>query len=369
MKYRTSSSFIQKGITLVEVLLAIAVGSLLLIGLTEIFVSNKSTYNIQESLSRLQENARFAVQVLTKDIRMANFLGCAQKNYNTSNVLISSAYRNVLDTEDDSDNLMWNYETGMQGFESVSGGFIPNRLDEIIGGVSPDESSDVISIKIAQEDGFSLKQDMADTEDDDDNYADNEKLKIVTNNATSLGPGDIAIITDCTTTTVFQITGFSNEGNGEGTIEHAANDVSTGLSPGNYSDRLGYQFLEGAKVIPVETITYFVRDESLFRQIGRNSPQALIEGVDSIQVTYGLDSARSDERADVYHTADTIDGLDAWRQVVSVRIGLLLRTTDEVAPEKDAKIYQVNGQDIDPIDDRRLRRLFSTTIALRNRTP
>ena len=362
----------QKGIALVEVLLAIAIGSLLLIGLTEIFVSNKATYNMQEGLSRLQENARFALQTITKDFRMTNFLGCAQKNYNANNALLSTAYREVL-KEDDPAKLMWTYETGIQGFEAAGGNFIPDRLDEILVGDTPDEGSDIISLKIARGNGYSLKQDMADS-DDDDNYADNESLNVLTNNTTSLRAGDIAIITDCTTTTLFQVTGFSNAGDGEATIDHVKDQ---GDPPQNDSDRLGYPFFQGARVLPVETTSYFVRDGFLWRQIRRNGStnmnsvksDKLIDGVDSMQITYGLDSARSDERADVYHTADTIDGLDAWRQVVSVRIGLLLRTNDEVMPGKDTKVYRVNGQDIDLADDRRFRRIFTNTIALRNRTP
>jgi type IV pilus assembly protein PilW len=371
MKYRTFFSFIQQGLTLVEVLLAIAIGSLLLIGLTEIFVSNKATYNMQEGLSRLQENARFALQVMSKDFRMANFLGCAQKNYNANNALVSAAYRNVL--KDDPSNLMWTFDAGIQGFEAAGGGFIPDRLDEILAGPPPDEGSDIISLKIARGNGYSLKKDMTDSGDDDDKYDDNESLEVLTNNTTSLKAGYIAIITDCTTTTLFQVTSFSSESSGEATVDHV---IEVG-APGNESDRLGYPFLQGARVIPVETTSYFVRDGFLWRQTRKNgsiSPDSidsdkLIDGVDSMQVTYGLDSARNDERADVYHTADTIDGLGAWRNVVSVRIGLLLRTADEVTPGKDTKVYQVNGQDIDPVDDRRLRRIFSNTIALRNRTP
>ncbi|MFQ5469239.1 MAG: PilW family protein [Gammaproteobacteria bacterium] len=67
----------QRGITLVELMVALVVSLILLAGVIQIFSSNQATYRLQEALSRLQENGRFAIEHLQKDIRIAGFPGNA----------------------------------------------------------------------------------------------------------------------------------------------------------------------------------------------------------------------------------------------------------------------------------------------------
>jgi len=63
----------QQGMTLVEIMIALLLGAFLLAGVMQIFLSTKRTYQMQENMSRLQENGRFAMEFLNRDIRMAGF--------------------------------------------------------------------------------------------------------------------------------------------------------------------------------------------------------------------------------------------------------------------------------------------------------
>ncbi|NOY63640.1 MAG: prepilin-type N-terminal cleavage/methylation domain-containing protein [Gammaproteobacteria bacterium] len=63
----------QTGVSLIELLIAAAIGAILLAGLWQVFVSNKRSYLIQEELSRLQESGRLAISALSTDIRASNF--------------------------------------------------------------------------------------------------------------------------------------------------------------------------------------------------------------------------------------------------------------------------------------------------------
>ena len=67
----------QTGFTLVEVLVAVTISMILLVGVIQIFATTKRTYRLDESLARLQENGRFATDILARDVRMAGFQGCA----------------------------------------------------------------------------------------------------------------------------------------------------------------------------------------------------------------------------------------------------------------------------------------------------
>ena len=55
------------------------------------------------------------------------------------------------------------------------------------------------------------------------------------------------------------------------------------------------------------------------------------------------------------------------RNVRSVRIAMVFSSNDSVASALDTKTYTVLNTTYDPVDDRRLRRVYTTTVTLRNR--
>src|SRR5690606_11855604 len=61
--------------TLVELMVALAIGSFLLIGAITVFLQSRATFRVADSVSRLQENARFVLDALEPDIRMASYFG------------------------------------------------------------------------------------------------------------------------------------------------------------------------------------------------------------------------------------------------------------------------------------------------------
>lgn len=68
----------QQGISLIELLIAMALGSILLIGLISLYASNKNTYQMTQAAARLQEDGRIAIQIMSRDIRMAGYVGCGK---------------------------------------------------------------------------------------------------------------------------------------------------------------------------------------------------------------------------------------------------------------------------------------------------
>ncbi|MCK5898128.1 MAG: prepilin-type N-terminal cleavage/methylation domain-containing protein, partial [Methylococcales bacterium] len=69
----------QSGMTLIEIMIAMLIGVFLLGGVMQIFMSSRQSYRMQDNLSRMQENGRFAMDFLTRDIRMAGHQGCTTK--------------------------------------------------------------------------------------------------------------------------------------------------------------------------------------------------------------------------------------------------------------------------------------------------
>ncbi len=66
----------QSGISLIEVLLACALGLCLMAGFIQIYLSIKKTYGMQQAIAYIQENQRFAAHFLNENIRMAGYSSC-----------------------------------------------------------------------------------------------------------------------------------------------------------------------------------------------------------------------------------------------------------------------------------------------------
>jgi type IV pilus assembly protein PilW len=64
---------IEKGFSLVEIMIATSLSLVLIGGVLQIYQSSKTTYNLQNELADLQENERVALDVLNSNIRMAGF--------------------------------------------------------------------------------------------------------------------------------------------------------------------------------------------------------------------------------------------------------------------------------------------------------
>jgi type IV pilus assembly protein PilW len=94
----------------------------------------------------------------------------------------------------------------------------------------------------------------------------------------------------------------------------------------------------------------------------------IISGVENMQVRYGEDTSLNGA-VDLYRNANQIGD---WQRVLSARVGLLLRSPesrDSSAPV-NTTAYDVSGDgntDFTAPGDRRMRMIFSGTVALRNR--
>lgn len=65
----------ESGLSLIELMITLVVSLLLLGGLIQIYLSNKQSYNAQDQLARMQESGRFAMELITRDLRRAGYWG------------------------------------------------------------------------------------------------------------------------------------------------------------------------------------------------------------------------------------------------------------------------------------------------------
>ena len=65
----------QAGLTLVEIMVALAIGSFLIIGAVQIYTQSRQAFVVNESIARVQETAQFAMDTIEADLRMASNWG------------------------------------------------------------------------------------------------------------------------------------------------------------------------------------------------------------------------------------------------------------------------------------------------------
>ncbi|UAW97907.1 prepilin-type N-terminal cleavage/methylation domain-containing protein [Halopseudomonas nanhaiensis] len=70
----------QRGFGLVELIIALALGLILILGVTQIFVGAKQGFVVQQSAAAMQENARFLLGRMARELRMVNLFGCLDLN-------------------------------------------------------------------------------------------------------------------------------------------------------------------------------------------------------------------------------------------------------------------------------------------------
>lgn len=339
-------------------MVAIALSLILLAGVLAIFASSRTTYETTDRLSRLQENGRFALDSIVRDLRSAGYMGCNR----------NAPFNNALN---ESSNVMRNFAIPVEGFEADGGGVFTPALDLTVV-ESPDPDSDVLVVRRPQGD-FEPVRVLEYT-----GYMKVETDPVMVEDLTPqlIKAGDIVQISDCANRAVFEVTA-----NTAGTITHeeAAAPILDGDGEvietplGNQSTSLGFAFTDDAELVPVQTVIYYLRASttpaaagdppaiSLWRRVsGGGPPEELVEGVERMQVMFGV----TDSGKVAYKRASEV-GAD-WSKVKTVRVALLVRSLSQYGADTDEQDYDLLGDVVPAPGDRHLRQVFTTTVDIRN---
>lgn len=339
-----------RGMSLVELMVGLALGLYLVAVMASIYGATKAAFNAQESVSRLQENARYAGDLLASDLRMAGFRGCPSQG---------GGYGNLTNALATPGAAWYAFALGIAASHSGGAGWTP-ALDPAVAALGPDPAGDVLTVYRPAGTAWALTAEM-----DDGTSA----LQITP--TAEITHGDLLVVADCSGSALFQA---SNATPGtSGSIEHAAG--IPGLVPGNASADLGRPWLQDATVYRVQTVTYYLAPSQ--RQPGLLAlwsfttpsyglpalPSELVTGVERFVLTCGIDTV-GDQAAHQFVGADAVAD---WTTVVSVRFDLLL-----VGPSDNtttvAQPYVFAGVSTTPTD-RRMRTVVSLVASLRNTAP
>lgn len=342
-----------RGFSLVELMVAMGISMLLLGGVVAIFTSSKTTYERVERLSRTQENGRFALDAIIRDVRSAGYMGCSRP----------STFANTLNTPAA---LAWDFADAIRGYDFQSGSAwlpgLPGGFTSVSTGSPNGSDALVLRVPTAANTSATLRL-------TDKMTSPTATMSIAPVASSATAPvkiGDVVMVADCHARAVFQIINYSKT---TGVIEHTIGlpPSPPGAQPGNLTDDLGHAFEANSQVVPVRTVAYYIGTAAgrtgLWRIAGSGAAEELAEGVERMELRFGEDT-NSDRIADTYVTANSVGN---WANVLTVTVALLVRSPDEYGTERDTKTYTLLDKTFTAPSDRHVRQIFSTTATLRNR--
>jgi type IV pilus assembly protein PilW len=322
-----------RGLSLVELMVALTIGLIILAAVSSLFVSSKQTYTAQDSLARLQENARFAMQFLIKDIRLAGYFGCLD-NIDATNTNISlnggtTFYNNVF--------------FPIEGIENATGTWSRSATAIPVGMQS---GTDAIVVRMADVSAAS-------------NIAPgmlNGSSTLNVDDASFFDPNDNVVVADCLGADVVKITGV-----GGTALQHSAGSLKKAYEPPARVFKLvTHQYFIKTKIVDGKSVPVLMRNEN-------GTAEELVEGIENLEILYGEDTnAPPDGVPNIYRKANAVTD---WSKVTSVRIGILARTIDDKNTDLDTGTYDVDGDGTNELatpGDRYRRRVFQATVQLRN---
>ena len=354
-----------QGFSLIELMLALALGVVVTAGIVTLFVGNNQTYTLLNGQSRMQENARFAVDFITRSSRAAGYFGCDPeegKIYKTLN----GAWNQIFE---------FDITTPIQAFHGVNNGtgindWTPSlttlpRVGSAVGYIAANgvdvsrmrPQSDVLVLRHVQIPGARIAAIV---------QSDSNPTVEVPGGGLEFATGNFVAINNCEQATVFRLANVNVAGATATLVRDTAPAIGLGLyqnAPLASLSPMGIPYGEannaqGSSVGRVMTDIYYVaqgtgtnnRNQtpwSLWRKTSEDAPVELIQGIENLRVRFGVDRFPNDNIASAnrYVTYDQV-GANIIR---ALRLSVTANSVDVVTDTGSP-----------------LTRTFSQTISFRN---
>lgn len=355
----------QIGLSLVEILVALAVSLLLLAGVTQIFLGTRQSFRLNENLAQVQESGQFAIEQMSRTIRMAGATGCPNADQVANTVRPTSGSNWWIDLS-----AGW-----VRGFDEGDATFSARQIGTGFGDRTA--NSDAIYVLSGTGTDFSISQ-----------HVETSATIHLARQLSNLGDdaiqvGEILIICDSANTAVFQVTNTSTSNNNppKTTLNHTKS-VGNQI-PGNCSKGLGYPtdcistngnpytYHDDAIISKYAPSAYYIGNGSNGRpalflvsltvsagNASSSNPIELVQNVENLQITY----------SDNTGSGISASAIGSWSQVRSLQIELLVSGTDTgVTAQQDASLTFAGATVSNA--DQRLRQVFTSTVGIRNRLP
>lgn len=321
-----------KGYTLLELLVANTLGLMVLAGVVQVFSANSQSIRVLNANSNVQEGGRIALELLSRDIRMADFWGCMP---NPSSIL------NHLDTTDP------DYDADIHNPTTSAGIDGANNVGTLtIDGITVRPGTDVLYLR-----GVAPNPDVKITPP----YMPTTSADIhINTGVTTLPQGTLILITNCNGGDFF--TNTSNNTVTNGNVIHNTGVDAAGVVK-NASKNLSQTYSGDALISTLVSKSIFVGANtrggwSLYRYDQQNDDMMeLIPNVTDLQFKYGENNG-TDDSVDQY--GDAGDATINMDNVIAIHTTLVMASADQT-------VFTSSGSPAP------LQREYSATTTIRNR--
>jgi type IV pilus assembly protein PilW len=125
-----NTAYFSPGFTIIELLIAVAVGLIVLGALCSTFIIQDKTYDVQEQVTEMIQSARGAVDMMTRDVQMAGYNPAGATfdgvTYSTSQLQIQADLNGDGDTGDTDENIIYTYDAANLRIDRNSETFADN---------------------------------------------------------------------------------------------------------------------------------------------------------------------------------------------------------------------------------------------------
>lgn len=359
----------QSGLSLIDLLVSMLIAGTLMTGVVQVYSSQMGTARMLDDFSVLQETGRYALHVLARDIRNAGYTGCT----------VPASEQQVFNTlKPGSDPLIFDPSRGIVGWESIPNSNYGTAVANVTYATAVVDAS--ATWTTSTDDPIPMTDVIMSVPGSDilrlwgtngggvdvESISPGANTIVTTDVDNSFEDDDILFISDCVVTAIVQACNVQDTGGGASTNL----TLSAGCTPGNVAAERLPPGLENGQVFSANPVTYWIgklndntaNPSALFRDSG-GGPVELVAGIESMQLLYGEDvDGDAGQAVDQFVSADNVED---WTNVKSVKLSILAVSTNDIiltAP----KSYEFNNTTHTPTD-RRARRIYSTTITLRNR--
>ncbi|EAQ95819.2 PilW family protein [Congregibacter litoralis] len=368
----------QQGFTLTELLVSLVLGLFVVGGVLSALLGGLESFRTTDSLSRMQESGRFALELLRRDIRQAGYTGCRSRLRaevpRLTGSLSNNLIRNTLNPAPvgavDALSFAFDFADPLMGYEATGSGTGSSWTAGVAGIpaatanpllTNPRDDSDILVAVTPRGFGLGVPALFLGTD------------PIIVNTGNDLAVGNVVMVSDCTSAAITQITGIATAA-GQDSLTHAIGLVTPGpnTGPGNHTVNLGRSFSVGAEVVPIERVAYYVADSAVTGRpaLFRNGLE-IAEDIEDLQVEYGVDTT-GDTRINQYVTAAGMLVIatpgPAWENVLAVRVHLRISSGEENnLAEQPVTLNYAGTTFTADAADLRLHQVFTSTISIRNR--
>jgi len=378
----------QTGLTILELLVAMTLGLIVLGGALNMQVSHRKGFKAIDNRLNMQTNARFAFEFISNSLREMGSAGClSMKGYVEGAKKSLPIFLNLGDdgiyetnpryqiafndpSQADAD---FRYQQELIGYDDTTLAGSPPPVTLV---PASNAGSDVLLVKGAIGPTYVFAPG-PDTDPATLYGSGHTALKIDTARYPfiDLKANQYAVMSQCAGAEIFQITG-TNAQVAAGIITHSSGGGASSNRSNLFatSDTLAARVGTSAELRRVASVAYYISNNAsgvptLFRSIdGVANP--LVEGVEQMQILYGLDS-NDDKAPDTYKdsaAAMAVSPNNNLDEAVSVRLSFIMRSQDVVNKVAKSYQFQIPGEAAytSPVD-KFARQVFTTTVTLRNR--